>query len=127
MSYKVEHPDFDRAPLAEMLIKAGWQDRSWHNEPCPSFRAGGAVMFIDYASPELREAPESGDAFSLHFLDHKGQFTEIPPIGFQTVEAALAALYEGLIGYDPFADDPAIQASEVAQTIVEYFTARDAE
>jgi hypothetical protein len=125
MTFASEFPDFDRIECAAMLIAAGWQDRSWHNEPCPSFVAGGAVMFVDYAAPEFREFPESEAVFSLHFLDHRGCFTDIPSVGYPTIEAALGALYEGLIGYDPFTDDPAISASEVAQTIVEYFAERN--
>jgi hypothetical protein len=126
MSYITCFPDYDRHDDADTLLAAGWSDASWRNDACPSFQAGGVRLFLDYAAPDKREFTDCEDVASLHFLNHRGEFTDIPPQGFPSLKAALAGLYEGLIGYDPFADDSAITAREVARTVVEYFNERDA-
>ena len=53
--WQQEFPDY---PLADMpAVPAGFEDTSWHNDTCPSFRDDelGVVIFVDYADPEKRE------------------------------------------------------------------------
>lgn len=64
-----EFPDY---PLKELpnLCQA-WQDKSWHNDVCPSFvtrvDAGGrtylAVLWCEYPDPALRELPGQARLF----------------------------------------------------------------
>lgn len=62
-SYRVAFPDF--APETMPEIPPGWFDRSWHNEPCPSFNTGnGHIVFVDYADRKDREIQE-GDRFTV--------------------------------------------------------------
>jgi hypothetical protein len=54
MTYREQFPDFDPATMP--AIPAEWQDTSWHNDACPSFRIGnGKMVFIDHADPAQRE------------------------------------------------------------------------
>ena len=57
--WTVEFPDF---PAADMpTIPAGFEDTSWRNDTCPSFRDDelGVVIVIDYADREKREVRSS--------------------------------------------------------------------
>lgn len=90
----VEFPDYDPSTLPS--IPPHWVDRSWHNEPCPSFQIGegqGLIVFIDYADPAQREHPETV-RFSVHGLDEKGMFPAEPIILLEgdDWEAVLAAV-----------------------------------
>lgn len=68
-----EFPDYPIASLPP--IPAHWVDRSWHNEPCPTFQIGeadGQIVFIDFPDPAVREFPEM-KRFTVHNLDQNGQ------------------------------------------------------
>lgn len=117
MTYQTAFPDFDRREPIDMLIAAGWTDESWANDGCPRVHCGDAVIWIDYADDSKRVC-EVAPPFFVQYLVN-GQFTgESDAAEYETVEAALGAIYVKRIGYDPFADDPTIAAAEVAETLV---------
>lgn len=66
------------------------------------------------AAPTLAEGIENcgGDADCIWF----------EPL--QLIRQALAALYVECIGYNPFADDPAMTEQAVAQTLLEWMAAQ---
>ncbi len=51
MSYKKEFDDFEM----NLEIPKHWEDTSWHNDSCPSFRNKNKGVFIDYKDPAIRE------------------------------------------------------------------------
>lgn len=74
MTFAIEFPDYPSADLPS--TPSHWIDRSWHNEPCPSFQIGeadGLVVFVDYIEADKREFPEF-PRFSVHGLSQDGQF-----------------------------------------------------
>lgn len=70
MTYQTEFPDFDGATLPE--IPAGFEDASWHNNACPSFRneALSLEIFIDYADPAMREMGPDMVRYSVQYWPH---------------------------------------------------------
>jgi len=81
-SYRTEFPDYDPATLPE--IPADWQDHSWHNDACPSWRAkgddaSGLYVFVDYATPSQREmADGNAPRFSvMHYADNGAERGEV--------------------------------------------------
>jgi hypothetical protein len=60
-----EFPDFPPADMPE--LSPGWEDKSWHNDACPSFHDGdlGLTLWIDYADREKREMPRYSSRFTL--------------------------------------------------------------
>lgn len=117
MTYQTAFPDFDRREPIDMLIAAGWADESWANDGCPRVHCGDAAIWIDYADDSKRVCEVAPPFFVQYLVD--GCFSpDNEAEEFETVEAALGAIYVKRIGYDPFADDPAIAAAEVAETLV---------
>lgn len=66
--FEREFPGFSAAWAADQLptIPAGFEDQSWHNDTCPSWRHEnlGLTLFIDWPNPCDREFPE-GFTFTL--------------------------------------------------------------
>lgn len=71
MSYRTEFPDFDPADMPE--LPAGFEDRSWKNDACPSFFNLSIMraLWIDYRDPAMREQPET-KRFGLYEIDGEG-------------------------------------------------------
>jgi hypothetical protein len=66
--YRAEFPDLDAdgaAKIDALLATGGWEDTSWHNEPCPRLLCDVFELFIDYADASVREFPEAA-RFSMH-------------------------------------------------------------
>jgi hypothetical protein len=65
MTFATEFPDFPGSDMPPM--PQGFDDTSWHNDACPSYRseALGLVVFIDYVDHAKREMPEYGVRFIL--------------------------------------------------------------
>lgn len=125
MTYQTEFPDYD--PSTMPAIPAHWLDSSWVNEPCPSFEVNGLRVFVDYADASSREFPET-ERFSVHDMRLENSVLHYGDdwaalLAFVANRETLGRRYVELIGYDPFEDDPAISATEVARTIAEYETA----
>ncbi len=51
MSYKKEFDDFKM----DLEIPKHWEDTSWHNDVCRSFRNKNIGVFVDYKNPSMRE------------------------------------------------------------------------
>ena len=98
-----EHPEFDVATLPP--IPDDWQDTTWRNDTCPSFKASnGVIVFVDYADRDQREIPEcerfsarapdtaqgNGDELAASEDDWNAILAAVngytPPEGFMTVE-----------------------------------------
>ena len=64
MTYKTEFPDFGELDVA---VPSDFEDTSWHNDVCPSFRSSsrGFLLYIDYADEEKREFPEDKARFTV--------------------------------------------------------------
>lgn len=60
MSYRTEFPEFARCPQVEQLLAAGFSDRSWHNDSCPSFVSpdGALRVWIEFADLDMRDNPD---------------------------------------------------------------------
>jgi hypothetical protein len=68
MTFRTEFPDFD--PTTMPAIPADWEDISWHNDACPSFKTpNGYTVWIDYADETQREF-NAGERFGI--LDANG-------------------------------------------------------
>ena len=67
MSWREEHPTITDMPD----LPPGWEDTSWHNDTCPSYRKGRTMVFIDYPDPADREL-DTGHRFSAYALDEEG-------------------------------------------------------
>jgi hypothetical protein len=68
MTYRTEHPEFDAASLP--VIPASWEDTSWHNDACPSFRVIGDAdngpfvrLWVQY--PEQCDRESDAERFLL--------------------------------------------------------------
>lgn len=57
-----QFPDYDRSTLPS--IPDAWQDISWRNDVCPSFRITDYIVWIDYALADDRERPQA-ERFAL--------------------------------------------------------------
>lgn len=64
--YRVEFPHFDASTMP--VIPSHWKDVSWHNDACPSWKAGDLVVFIDFPNPEDRDW-DRGIRFSVHHAE----------------------------------------------------------
>jgi hypothetical protein len=60
-----EFPDFPAADMPD--VSPSFEDKSWHNDACPSFYAEdlGLTLWIDYADREKREMPRYSYRFTL--------------------------------------------------------------
>lgn len=103
-------------------------DESWKNDACPVLRsADGYEIWCDYRDPAKRDFPET-PRYSLSHGDRAitaGE--EFATILGGLIRDRLAREYVTLIGYDPFADDPAITVDEVRATLAEYKAERATE
>ena len=63
-----EFPDYPKASLPDLW---DWEDVSWHNDTCPSFKRGSFLVWVDYPDPREREDYE-GYRFILCKLDADG-------------------------------------------------------
>lgn len=70
--YRREFPDYGPVDFA---IPQGWDDTSWHNDSCPSWRneSLGLQLFADYADRAKRETPND-KRFALHYIDREGSY-----------------------------------------------------
>lgn len=69
--YREEFPNY---PVADMpTLPEGWEDESWHNDVCPSFRndALRVRLFIDY--PKLEDRELEGARFCAYGIDEHGE------------------------------------------------------
>jgi len=71
MTYQKEFPDF----VLDVQLPEGFEDTSWHNNICPSFKRGDVEIFVDYADTALRELPDS-PRFSVQRFDAKADATK---------------------------------------------------
>lgn len=55
MTFQTEFPNFRVADMP--AIPAGFEDRSWRNDACPTFinESAGLMLWIDFANPDDRE------------------------------------------------------------------------
>lgn len=86
MSYLTQFPDFPADAMP--MLPAGFMDRSWRNEACPSIihEESGVVVWIGHPDPALREW--DGGRFTVHKCG-----TRCPAAGWQFDEA-VADLFE---------------------------------
>lgn len=89
MTYQKEFPDF----VLDVQLPEGFEDTSWHNNICPSFKRGDVEIFVDYADTALRELPDS-PRFSVQRFDAKADAYEdvIQTDDWQTVLDTVAKL-----------------------------------
>lgn len=73
-----QFPDypFNDLPLE---VLTDFQDTSWHNDTCPSFRKGNVIVWVDWPDPREREDFE-GHRFIVCRLDNDGCLTEEEPL-----------------------------------------------
>ena len=64
-----QFPDY---PIASLPAMWDWEDVSWHNDTCPSFKRGSFLLWVDYPDPRDREDFE-GFRFILCRLDEDGR------------------------------------------------------
>lgn len=50
---------------ADLNVPNHWEDASWKNDACASFRCGPFRIWIDYADEDLREGCGSGRRFAV--------------------------------------------------------------
>lgn len=60
-----QFPDY---PLDSLPAMWEWEDMSWHNDVCPSFRKGNLLVWVDWPDPRERENYD-GRRFTLCRLD----------------------------------------------------------
>ena len=75
MSYVEEFPSFPEGAIP--AIPEGFEDVSWHNDVCPSFKndALSLTIYVDYPDPNMRELESAA-----HFMlvgEHDEGLTEI--------------------------------------------------
>ena len=63
-----QFPDY---PIASLPALWDWEDVSWHNDTCPSFRKGDLLVWVDWPDPREREDFD-GRRFILCRLDADG-------------------------------------------------------
>ena len=63
-----QFPDY---PIASLPALWDWEDVSWHNDTCPSFRKGDLQVWVDWPDPRERENFD-GRRFVLCRLDAEG-------------------------------------------------------
>lgn len=76
MSIETEFPDYPRSSLPDL---AGFEDTSWRNDTCPSFKKGNHLVWVDWPRDEDRECP-GGQRFIVCKLDDEGCLTEDDPV-----------------------------------------------
>lgn len=74
-TYRTEFPDFGEL---DVVIPAGFEDTSWHNDACPSFTktfmdTDGFVsmylrIWVDYKDSDKRQTPKGSSRFVLEVL-----------------------------------------------------------
>lgn len=72
-TFRTEFPELGELPEALQLLAAGWSDRSWHNNACPSFGSpcGTFELFVDGTDPEQRETE---CRFLLQVIEESGEW-----------------------------------------------------
>lgn len=58
MTYATEFPDFDAdgaAKIDSLVATGAWEDKSWHNDSCPSVMCDVVEIYIDYLDDDKRE------------------------------------------------------------------------
>ena len=63
-----QFPDY---PVDALPDLSGFEDTSWHNDTCPSFRRGNFLTWVDWPDPREREDFE-GCRFIVCRLDFDG-------------------------------------------------------
>ena len=100
ISYKLHHFDYDNYQTFTKVLDAvkslGYVDSSYGNDTCPSIildlpNGHWQQVWIDYASPELREDP-NWSMFSVNVEDENGN--ETAPAEFDDINELIARLKE---------------------------------
>jgi hypothetical protein len=73
---ETEFPSYPHATLPDLT---GFEDTSWHNDACPSFRKGNYLVWIDWPDDGDREYP-GGQQFIVCELDETGCLTGDDPV-----------------------------------------------
>lgn len=89
-----EFPDYPIGALPMALM--GWQDISWRQDSCPSFKKGNYLVWVDHPDRERRENPD-GHWFVLVELDDEGQILDPEPL----LETDHFSLVEHFIAHYP--------------------------
>ena len=68
LTVRNQFPDY---PVDALPDLSGFEDTSWHNDTCPSFRRGNFLTWVDWPDPREREDFE-GCRFIVCRLDAEG-------------------------------------------------------
>lgn len=74
-----QFPEYPHGSLPEALVGPDWEDTSWHNDTCPSFRQGKYLCWADWPNDADREMP-GGPRFILCELDGDGCLNDEEPL-----------------------------------------------
>jgi len=72
LTVRNQFPDY---PVDALPDLTGFEDTSWHNDTCPSFKRGQLLTWIDWPDPREREDFD-GCRFIVCRLDDEGCLTE---------------------------------------------------
>jgi hypothetical protein len=88
-SYRIVFPDFRPKDMPRMPV--GFEDQSWKNDACPSFRHDGLslTIYVDYADEDVREVPEA-PRFSLYAGEYADWDAEFHSDDWDAILAAVA-------------------------------------
>ena len=90
MTYKQAFPDFPAADLP--VMPDGWQDVSFRQDACPSFRRAPFTLYVNYADPAKREFPESPRYCIIS--DYAPDVTVVESDDWQIVFEAMEAAFD---------------------------------
>lgn len=71
MNINTEFPDY---PMDSLPDLTGFEDTSWHNDTCPSFKRDNFHVWVDWPDVKDRECQE-GTRFVVCKLDNEGYLT----------------------------------------------------
>lgn len=72
LTVRNQFPDY---PVDALPDLTGFEDTSWHNDTCPSFKRGQFLTWVDWPDPREREDFD-GCRFIVCRLDEEGCLTE---------------------------------------------------
>lgn len=67
----------------------GFEDCSWHNDTCPSWRRDNHIVWVDWPNDQDRDVP-GGERFIVVPLDKDGYLVEEPIMETDTWDHVLA-------------------------------------
>lgn len=139
MLWQTEFPQFPHADMPP--IPADWEDSSWHNDVCPSFRVmqGGdgdsnyefSRVWIAESDPAERELPEmprfivsyeNGESDSVDGLV-SDNWADV--LAYVAIRRFLGAEYTRIVGYNPFLDEPGIEPETVLENLAWHMAQRE--